>query len=230
MDGNPINWYNLAPSSGIGEFFEFMFTTAEASSGGTNKVVESSAVEGEWQPIYSYGRRGPFYVRAGVSGKFNVNIKIRRRDTLAVVFDCTYPDVTGAAPSGGGGGGCCVVATALTGNGNWVKGEKEDLIEWCERKLHGNTFGETFRRGYQVIGSKLCVPQIRKGGLLARYWSWGFTNAARSVQGKSFNWLSVPNTLFWAIWAMIIGSCVSKHFATRCWTSLYKDRKNGNND
>ncbi len=68
----------------------------------------------------------------------------------------------------GGGGGCCVISTAMSDMGIWSTDQKFDLVEWCEKYLHNKTIGECFRRGYQVIGSKIAVPLLRNQGIVGK--------------------------------------------------------------
>jgi len=122
-----------------------------------------------------------------------------------------------------GGGGCCVIATALTDKGIWQQEQKDTLVEWCEKYLHNKTLGECFRRGYQVMGSKLLVPALRADWKwLNNYANWSWTNGTNMVMGKKFNPLSIPNSLIWITIWMGLGAVVTKKFATKCWTSLYK--------
>lgn len=128
---------------------------------------------------------------------------------------------------GGGGGGCCVVATALTNAGTWSPEEKVNLIKWCESTLHDTTLGETFRRGYQVIGSKIIVPHLFNGGQSAtsKYVAWSFKNATNMLRGLEFNWLSLPNSALWLTAMMLTGAVVSKRYARRSWINLYRKNK-----
>jgi hypothetical protein len=131
-----------------------------------------------------------------------------------------------AHPRGGGGGGCCVVSTAFAETGMWKKRDRDRLIVWCERQLHGKSYGECFRRGYQVLGSKVIVPAIKRqdkrGELYRRYYQWAFTNGTELVQGKKSSWLALPNTVFWIAGFMIVGAVVSTEYATQCWKKLYE--------
>jgi hypothetical protein len=120
-----------------------------------------------------------------------------------------------------GGGGCCVVATALNARGTWSDGQKNTLIEWCEKHLHNKSLGECFRRGYQVIGSKLLVPGLNNKHT-SGYLTWSWDNGTNMVMGKKFNPLSVPNSIFWIGMFMLVGSMVSTRYARKSWMSLYK--------
>ena len=121
-----------------------------------------------------------------------------------------------------GGGGCCVIATALNSHGIWGNDKKFGLIEWCEAKLHDKWWGETLRRGYQVIGSKVAVPLINKNKWIRKYADWQFTNVTNILRGKKFNPLSVPTGLLWFTVMALTGVVVTKKYATKSWTSLYK--------
>jgi len=129
----------------------------------------------------------------------------------------------GGIDSGGGGGGCCVVSTAFAERKIWTQQEKFDLMAWCEKYLHGNWWGETFRRGYQVLGSKIVIPYLlrKDGKLLTRYAAWAFTNGCNLVRGRKFTLASLPNSLIWIAGFIIVGACVSKTYADKCWKSLY---------
>jgi hypothetical protein len=126
----------------------------------------------------------------------------------------------------GGGGGCCVISTAMADMGIWSKDQKFDLIEWCEKYLHNKTLGECFRRGYQVIGSKVAVPLLRDQGIIGKiirpYGNWAFTNGTNMVRGKKFSWLSVPNSLVWIAGFMAVGAVVTTKYANKCWKKLYE--------
>lgn len=149
--------------------------------------------------------------------------------TITVQTGLAYPSTltanvtindTSVTPSANGGG-CCVVATALTSSGAWDKKQKFELIKWCEEKLHGNWLGETFRRGYQVVGSIAVRKLIRAGGWKTEYATWSFNNGTRMVRGKSFNWLSLPNSMMWIIAFVTVGSLVTTKYANKCWKKLY---------
>ena len=116
---------------------------------------------------------------------------------------------------GGGGGGCCVVSTAFAEKGIWSLQQKDELIAWCEDKLHNHALGECFRRGYQVVGSQ-ALP-ILKTSWGKKYAKWAFDNGTRMVRGKSFAWWSVPNSVLWITAFMLIGSVVTTKYAKRCW-------------
>jgi len=124
--------------------------------------------------------------------------------------------------AGGGGGGCCVIATALSNNGRWSKHRLTQVVAWCERKLHGKWWGETLRRGYQVIGSRLVGLLIKPGGPRACYAEWAFRNATNMLRGKKFSLWSVPHTMFWCGLMFAVGCVVSKSYAENKWQSLYE--------
>lgn len=124
------------------------------------------------------------------------------------------------------GGGCCVISTAMSDMGIWSTDQKFDLIDWCEKYLHNKTIGECFRRGYQVIGSKIAVPLLRNEGIVGKiarvYGNWAFTNGTNMVRGKKFSWLSVPNSVVWIAGFMAVGAVVTTNYANKCWKKLYK--------
>ena len=122
--------------------------------------------------------------------------------------------------------GCCVVSTAFADQGIWKQNQKDQLIEWCEKYLHDNMIGECFRRGYQVLGSKLIVPIMRSENKYLKYWKkyfvWAFDNGTNMVQGQKFNPISIPNSLGWIAAFMVTGMIVSKKYADDSWKKLYK--------
>lgn len=129
---------------------------------------------------------------------------------------------TRTAPASGGGG-CCVIATALNNKGIWSDNQKNNLIEWCEKYLHNKSLGECFRRGYQVIGSKLLVPALRSNNkLFEKYATWSWNNGTQMAMGKKFNPLSIPNSLFWITVFMATGAVVTTEFAKKSWKKLYE--------
>lgn len=133
------------------------------------------------------------------------------------------PVVEPPPPPAGGGGGCCVVATALTEKGIWKQDQKDVLIAWCEKYLHDRILGECFRRGYQVVGSKIVVPALRsESKWFNKYANWAWTNGTNMVMGKKFNPLSIPNSLVWITVFMAVGAVATKKYATKCWKKLYK--------
>ena len=124
---------------------------------------------------------------------------------------------------GDSGGGCCVISSALAHKQIWSQRDKIDLIEWCETYLHNTWWGETFRRGYQVLGSKIVVPNMKRNdSLWSKYITWAFNNGTKLVRGKKFALISLPSTIIWISGFMIVGVVVSKSYATKCWVSLYK--------
>lgn len=127
---------------------------------------------------------------------------------------------------GGGGGGCCVISSALAEKQIWSQKDKFDLIDWCEQYLHNTWWGETFRRGYQVLGSKIVVPNMKRNdSLWSKYITWAFNNGTKLVRGKKFALISLPSTIIWISGFMLVGAVVSKSYATKCWVSLYKRKK-----
>lgn len=137
-------------------------------------------------------------------------------------FGVNSREATGDA-GGGGGGGCCVVSTAFAQQGIWSPWQKDELIAWCEDRLHNRVLGECFRRGYQVVGSK-ALP-ILKTSCGRSYAKWSFDNGTRMVRGKSFSWWSVPNSVLWILAFMLVGSVVTKQYANRCWKSAPQQGK-----
>lgn len=122
--------------------------------------------------------------------------------------------------------GCCVISTALNNAGIWSDDQKDDLIKWCEKYLHNKKLGECFRRGYQVLGSKIVVPLVGKDGLTGKickkYINWAFTNGTNMVKGKKFSWISLPNSMLWITGFMLIGFLVTQKYANDSWKKLYK--------
>lgn len=122
--------------------------------------------------------------------------------------------------------GCCVMATALEDNGSWTTERKDMLVEWCEKYLHDKVLGECFRRGYQVVASKVGVPLLRSENLVAKavskYYTWSWNNGTNMVMGKKFNPISIPNSIFWITAFMAVGAVVSKKYAEKTWKKLYK--------
>jgi hypothetical protein len=159
-----------------------------------------------------------------------------------VVSSVSVPDVVvdggGSAPGdcsdsgscsagGGTGGSSCVIATSLTNLGTWSMAEKMELVRWCEQSLHNTTLGETFRRGYQVLGSRFILPVLFKNGtgLASKYVEWSFTNATSMLRGNRYNKLSIPNSLVWLTAMTLTGVVVSKRYARKSWISLYRKAK-----
>ena len=142
------------------------------------------------------------------------------KNTQTTVQTSNYQISRTANPTGGGGG-CCVIATALNNQGEWEDNQKAGLVEWCEAKLHDKWWGETLRRGYQVIGSKVIVPNM-SNKTFRKYVKWQFGNATNMLRGKKFNVLSIPTGLVWITAMVLTGAVVSKKYATKSWMSLYK--------
>lgn len=143
----------------------------------------------------------------------------RQEDLTGIIYVDPPPEVAS-------GGGCCVISTALNDLGIWSGDQKDDLIKWCEKYLHNKTLGECFRRGYQVLGSKVAVPLMRKedviGKIMKKYGNWAFTNGTNMVKGKKFSWWSIPNSTIWIIAFMFVGAVVTKNYANESWKKLYK--------
>jgi hypothetical protein len=184
-------------------------------------------VNGEWKLITKTFIKRPGFSIFGIqfpsvwrpilgsySPVFNAN---------SAVFGVNSREADGDAGQGGGGGGCCVVSTAFAETGIWNSQQKDELVAWCEDKLHNHVLGECFRRGYQVVGSNALIiinTQIGKS-----YAKWSFDNGTRMVRGKSFSWWSIPNSLLWIAAFMLVGAVVTTNYANRCWKSKYKEKK-----
>lgn len=123
---------------------------------------------------------------------------------------------------------CCVVATALTKDGKWTMEDLESLEKWAVDKLDTNKIGETFHRGYHIIGAKVFIPLLKqkKSPLISKYIDWTFSNGANMLSGKPYKKLSIVNSIPWILSMFIVGLFVNKRYATRTWMSLYiKNRK-----
>jgi hypothetical protein len=152
---------------------------------------------------------------------YSASVSTAKNTQTTIQTQAGFVTNVSSVTAAGGGGGCCVIATALTDKGLWQQEQKDTLIAWCEKYLHNKMLGECFRRGYQVIGSKLLVPALRSKWFSA-YANWAWTNGTNMVMGKKFNPLSIPNSVAWiAVW-MTVGALVTTKFAKKCWTSLYK--------
>ena len=126
------------------------------------------------------------------------------------------------AGQGGGGGSSCVVSTAFADRGIWDVQQKQELIAWCEDKLHNRILGECFRRGYQVVGSKAGLPLLKTAWGRA-YATWAFTQGTNMVQGKKFSAWSVPNSVLWIMAFMLTGAVVTTNYANACWKSIKRN-------
>jgi hypothetical protein len=208
----PFNWYS-APSNGIGEFFETKFSVSGSGTADSNIGLDV------WNPIWAFGNRSGNFCRPQDGAVLSVNVQIRRRSDNVIVADRTYGDVAGTPV---GGDGCCVVSTAFASTGIWSNKQKDDLIVWCEKYLHGSWWGEAFRKGYQVLGSLGVRKLVRAGGLKTKYADWAFTNGTNMVRGKKFSLLSLPNSLLWIVAFMCVGMVVSKDYADQVWKKLYQ--------
>jgi hypothetical protein len=209
-------WYSLpvgVPSNGIGEFFEAKFSVSGEGTANSNIGLDI------WSPIWPFGNRTGTFCTPVAGAVLSMNVQIRRRSDSVIVADKTY---TGVAGEAAGGGGCCVVSTALASTGIWSEGQKDDLMAWCEKYLHGKWWGEAFRKGYQVLGSLGVRKLVRAGGLKTKYADWAFTNGTNLVRGKKFSLLSLPNSLLWIVAFMCVGMVVSKEYADRVWKKLYQ--------
>lgn len=144
-------------------------------------------------------------------------------DSFTDSFGINPREAAGDSGGGGGGGGCCVVSTAFAEQGIWNQWQKDELIAWCEDRLHNHVLGECFRRGYQVVGSK-ALP-ILKTSWGKKYAKWAFDNGTRMVRGKSFAWWSVPNSILWITAFMLVGSVVTTRYANRCWKAAMHQGK-----
>lgn len=195
-----------------------------SASGGNSGVGNSAEGEGNAGPGGESGAGGGDSAAGGAAGGVG--------DAPGSVGSAggEGPGDGGAAGSsggggGGGGGGGCVVATALVGSGTWKAESKAELITWCERALHNNPVGEALRRAYQVIGSKLFVPAVRRGGITGKFCQWQFENLTNLMQFKKCDVLSVPFSLAWMSIGLVLGSVITKEYARKTWKSLYKDSK-----
>jgi hypothetical protein len=192
---------------------------------GVWKPIEAAyiKVNNTWQRIQATYRKttGGFFFRRGfwqpISDSYSPLFS-----QLSTKVGINSREATGDAGQGGGGGGCCVVSTAFADQGIWSSQQKHELIAWCEDRLHNRVLGECFRRGYQVVGSKVVLP-ILKTSWGRNYCKWAFDNGTRMVRGKSFSWWSVPNSLLWITAFMLVGSVVTTRYANRCWKSTGKD-------
>jgi hypothetical protein len=148
-----------------------------------------------------------------------------RNQVISDVTKTTSTFVKDYVPPPPSGGGCCVVSTAFADQGIWKEDRKDELVEWCEKYLHNNILGECFRRGYQVLGSKLIVPSMRSDNKYLKYWKkycvWAFGNGTNMVKGQKFNPISIPNSLVWIAGFMLTGMVVSKKYADDSWKKLY---------
>jgi hypothetical protein len=122
--------------------------------------------------------------------------------------------------------GCCVLTTALEESGAWTPDRKDMVVDWCEKHLHDRVLGECFRRGYQVVASKIGVPLLRSENKIAKavskYYTWSWNNGTNTALGKKFNPVSIPNSLFWITIFMGVGAVVTKEYAEKTWKKLYK--------
>jgi hypothetical protein len=122
--------------------------------------------------------------------------------------------------------GCCVLTTALEESGVWTSDRKDMVVDWCEKHLHDRVLGECFRRGYQVVASKIGVPLLRSENKIAKavskYYTWSWNNGTNTALGKKFNPVSIPNSLFWITIFMGVGAVVTKEYAEKTWKKLYK--------
>ncbi len=106
-------------------------------------------------------------------------------------------------------------------SGIWEKRQKAEIEVWCKKNLHNKFIGECFRRGYQFIGSKFFVPNIRKKNILGKYCKWTFEQGTRLLRKKKVPILSTPNTLFWIFMFTVTGFFISKKRAKKTYKKLY---------
>jgi hypothetical protein len=245
-DGNPFNISHVTGDvysigniqsneignvSGIFYLFGGYFQTGERIFRLDNRVVTQTATEF----LYSNGTETTFaeakFVAQGLLQKtqeleFSVSFdsasKVVNMPEVQVSSSTTV-NVQDNTPRGGG---CCVMATALEASGEWEPERKDMLVEWCEKHLHDRVLGECFRRGYQVMASKIGVPLMRSENIfakaLSKYYVWSWNNGTNMVMGKKFNPVSIPNSVFWITAFMAVGAVVTKNFAEKTWKKLYK--------
>lgn len=180
-------------------------------------------VAGSWQPVKQAWVKIQG-VWQGLFGGPGVQVTINTADFGPGPTPATPTSAVTVSTGGGGGGGCCVISTAFADQGIWKSQQKDDLIAWCERWLHGSALGECFRRGYQVLGSAVVLGmrrQDRPGRIWTKYATWAFNHGTNMVRGRKFSWISVPNTVIWIAAFMLVGAVVSTNTAKRCWRRLY---------
>lgn len=136
----------------------------------------------------------------------------------------------GAGPGGcadGGGTGCgasgCVMASELSSQGSWSSLQKDGLVNWCENTLHNTFIGETIRRGYQILGTKIGVPMLRAGGRRKRYMQWTFETITNVLQKKPVEPIAFINGFCWFTAVVLTGLVVTKKYANQTWKSLYSN-------
>lgn len=219
----PIQSNELGSVSGIFYIPNGYFKTGERIFRLDNRVVTQTATEFLYQPgTETTSSEATFYAQGLTQKVQEAEFSPSYASASKVVSQTqrqNFEISRTAIPSGGGG--CCVVATALNARGTWSDGQKNTLIEWCEKHLHNKSLGECFRRGYQVIGSKLLVPGLNNKRT-SGYLTWSWDNGTNMVMGKKFNPLSIPNSVFWIGMFMLVGSVVSTRYARKSWMSLYK--------
>jgi hypothetical protein len=218
--------------SGIFYLFGGYFQTGERIFRLDNRVVTQTATEF----LYSDGTETTFaeakFVAQGLLQKSQTVEFSASFDSASQVYNnpqtrsFVVGQTTSSVDNTPRSSGCCVVATALESSGVWEATRKQTLETWCEDKLHDTMLGECFRRGYQVIASKIGVP-ILKGEsklskYLAKYYVWSWNNGTNMVMGKKFDPVSIPNSLVWITGFMAVGAIVSKQYAEKTWKSLYK--------
>lgn len=166
----------------------------------------------------------------GASSVPNFYVGATLNITTKLVYDYTTQTATYVPPppapsggAGGGGGGCCVVATAMTNNGVWNEKQLVSLNVWAVKKLDQSFIGERLHRGYHIIAPKIIIPMM-KNNIGKKYVEWSFSNATNMLRGKTYDKLSVPNSLFWISLMTITGFFVSKEKAENSWKSLYKNK------
>lgn len=219
--------------SGIFYVFGGYFQTGERIFRLDNRVVTQTATEF----LYSNGTETTFseakFVAQGLlqktqelefSASFDAASKVTTvPDLMQQRMTTTSQKTIDNTPRSSG---CCVVATALENSGEWTTDRKDVLVQWCEKYLHDRTLGECFRRGYQVVASKIGVPLLRSENkvakALSKYYIWSWNNGTNMAMGKKFNVLSVPNSVLWIGVFMSVGAVVSKQYAEKTWKKLYK--------
>lgn len=189
-------------------------------------IVSAAPVSAPSNPVFDGGYEGPPAGDPGAAPSDAPDCTDADAADSSVSCANTAAAATGDTGGDGGSGGGCVISTAFAEKKIWSQQDKFDLINWCKKYLHNTWWGEAFRRGYQVLGSKIVVPNLKRNdSLWSKYATWAFTNGTNLVRGKKFSLISLPNSIVWIIGFMLVGLLVSKEYATKCWTSLYKGKK-----
>jgi hypothetical protein len=230
----PLQTNEIGNVSGIFYVLGGYFPTGERIFRLDNRVVTQTATEFVFQSDTASTIAEATFIASGLSKKtqeaeYSPSFAAASQVTTVKQYDfdrVIYNAYAAYVPAGGGGGGCCVVATQLEKTGEWDSTRKNTLEKWCEAKLHDTMLGECFRRGYQVICSKVAVPIMRGESKLSKYLSkyyvWSWNNGTNMVMGKKFNPISIPNSILWITGFMTVGAIASKEYAQKSWKNLYK--------